>query len=95
MQPNLLQNGMTQGKRPRGVRALRMLGGIDPEREELGGEIACARRLQVQVTAQERVAKAPAIVEKTLRRVGVAVDDEGGLVNRERLGGEFGHELSR
>ncbi len=67
-----------------GVRG--MFGGVDPQGEELGGEVACAGGVEVQHAGAERSGEVPAVVEEALRGVGVAVDNDGGGVNAGGVG---------
>jgi hypothetical protein len=61
------------------------LGGVDPHRKEPSREISRTRRCRVQHAGAELPGKVPAIIQETLRRIGVAVDENGGLMNGESL----------
>jgi hypothetical protein len=50
--------------------------GLDPDGEELGGEVAGARGRQIEHAGSERAGEVPALVDEALRGVGVAVDDQ-------------------
>ena len=68
----------------------RVFGGLDPDGEELGGEVAAAGRVEgdhAAVVCGWR-GEVPAVVEEALRGVGVSVDDDGGAVDFKSLGEE-------
>ncbi len=81
MAANLLVDGIDEiegaGEEVAGV-----LGGFDPDGEELGGEVSPAGcREGDHAGAEVRGGEVPTIVEETLGGVGVGVDDERGLVD--------------
>ena len=74
---HLLLDGVNQDQRP--ARELTLVGtGIDPDGEELGAEVSLLRGFKIPVAAVERIGKVVVLVDKTLRRVGVGVDHDGG-----------------
>jgi hypothetical protein len=60
--------------------------GLDPGGEELGGEVAGAGGFEVQHAVAAWVCEVPGIVDETLWRVGVRVDDDSGTMDFERVG---------
>lgn len=58
--------------------------GVDPDGEKLRPEIAATSLVEAEVTHIVRIGRADieAFVEKSLRRVGMSVYDDDGLVNR-------------
>ncbi len=72
--------------------------GLDPDGEELRGEVAGAGRFQVEHSGTERAGEVPGLVDEALGCVSVAVDDErlgveeggiGHVVDSLRSGCEF------
>ena len=50
--------------------------GLDPDGEELCGEVAGAGGFQVEHAGSERAGEIPTLVDESLRRVGVSVEDK-------------------
>jgi hypothetical protein len=75
----LLVDGVDQLQRPPGVMIFVEVG-LDPDGEELRAEVALVRGVEVQLPAVERIGQVEVLVDETLRRVGVGVDDDGGAV---------------
>ena len=70
-------DGVEEFKGALGMEVRRVLGGVDPEGEELGGEVAGAGGFKVyRACAQRAGDEVPGLVEHALWGVGVAVDDE-------------------
>jgi hypothetical protein len=74
---DLLLDGVDQLQGAAGVLAL-VEGGLDPDGEELGAQVALVDGVEVEVAAVERVGEVEVLIEKALRGVGVGVDDDGG-----------------
>ncbi len=55
--------------------------GVNPDGEELRAQIALSSRFQVEVAAVERIAEIEILIDEALRRVGVGIDDDGGLLH--------------
>ena len=82
----LLVHGIDQIERvPREVSLIRLR--IDPDRKEFRAQISAPRFVEADVSSILRIGRSnvEAFVEKSLRRVGVGVDDDGGIVNGARL----------
>ena len=78
---DLIEDAIDKGKSPMREAAL-PCGGLGPDGEELGGEVALAGGLEIQVTGAERGSdEVPGFVDKALRRIGVGINDESRGVN--------------
>ena len=66
-----------------------VLVGVDPDGEELGGEVALLCAVVVEHAAVEGVGETPVFVDEALGRVRVGVDDDGGFMD----GGRVSHGL--
>src|SRR5579871_6760520 len=64
---------------------------LNPDGEELGAKIPAAHRLQIEISAGQGAGEIEIVVQNALRRVGVAVNHDGGLVNRFRVARVYGH----
>ena len=75
MSADLFENAVDQLHRPVSEAALPGAW-FRPDGEELRSQIAPPRRFEIQMSGAECVSEIPRFVDKTLRRVGVGVDDE-------------------
>ncbi len=87
---DLLLHRVNENERAAGELAL-VRSGIDPDGEELGTEITLLRGVKIPVAAIERVGKVIVLVNKTLRRVGMRVDHDGGAF--DLVGSKFCRHL--
>jgi len=80
MPRRLLIHGIDQIERVPGIAALIRLG-LNPDRKELRAQIPPPCFVQADVANVLRIRRADvkALVEKSLRRVGMRVDDDGGV----------------
>ena len=85
----LLVDRIDQIERVPGVAALIGLG-LDPDREELRAEISALRLVEADVAEVVGIGRSDveAFIEKTLRCIGVGVDDQRGVVDGARLGSD-------
>jgi hypothetical protein len=63
-----------------GVLAL-VIRGLDPDGEEFGAQIPLVYGVEVQIATPQGLSEVEVLIDKALRGVGVAVNDEGGLMN--------------
>ena len=83
----LLVDRIDQIQRAPGVVAVEVTG-LDPDGKEFGAEISLADFLQVDVALVPRGGgpDVESLIEKALRRIGVGVNHDGGIVEPTRLG---------
>ncbi len=55
--------------------------GLNPDGEEFGAQVSLLDGSEVEIARTERVGQIEVLVEKTLRGIGVCVDDDGGLMD--------------
>ena len=89
MMRRLLVDGIDEIERVAGEVALVSIG-VDPDGKELRAEVAAAGFVEADVPRVIGIGRADVevFVEKTLGRVGVGVDHDGGFLNRASLGAD-------
>ena len=75
----LLVNGIDQLQgAPRVVALVKVR--LDPDREELRAKVALLGRVEIEIAAIELVGKVVVLVDQPLRRIGMRVDNDSGVV---------------
>ena len=77
---DLLLDGVNEFEGSAGVLAF-IEGGLDPDGEELGAEVAFARGFEVEVATVEWAGEVEALIEESLRGVGVGINHQGRPLN--------------